>query len=368
MSKSQNILVLEDSSKVGFGGGQRISLEVINILLRTGSYVLVMDYSNHSFFSQKAEQLGAQVISYNTRMFRKKKLPNFLLFKFDLIGFIIEFVYSLQMIIKIANIIKQNSFDYTYSTTKKTFFIIALLSFCYKTFGSKIFHLHSYIKPSKLLNFIKKISNFLNFKVVVPSRFMQKILSNEGLMSIVISNFCDVNNSYSHTQLSKRKIDVLFAGGDQKWKGAIEYKKIVEYVLKKSHNDTYSFQASGYNKPQSFRLPIKSVEVKSLLSYLYNVRILIIPSQIPESFCISAIEAQTAGCMIIYNPVGALPEVCKNYPLAFAIPSNSNKEYANKVLELLKNVESFNLVKLCPTEIYSKENFENNILNLFKKK
>jgi glycosyltransferase involved in cell wall biosynthesis len=63
------------------------------------------------------------------------------------------------------------------------------------------------------------------------------------------------------------------------------------------------------------------------------------PSTFEETFCISAMEALAAGCLLITTNLGAIPETCGEFPIY--IPYSANKKYlAAQTAETIKNAKT----------------------------
>ena len=54
-----------------------------------------------------------------------------------------------------------------------------------------------------------------------------------------------------------------------------------------------------------------------------------------ETYCISALEAQAAGCICLYSPIGALPDVIGNRGIS--IDSDEDKEVIDSITYLEDN-------------------------------
>ena len=75
-----------------------------------------------------------------------------------------------------------------------------------------------------------------------------------------------------------------------------------------------------------------------LMAKLKNYDVSVHPSTFEETFCISAMEALAAGCMLITTNLGAIPETCGEFPIY--MPYSSNKPYlAAQTAETIKNAK-----------------------------
>ena len=67
------------------------------------------------------------------------------------------------------------------------------------------------------------------------------------------------------------------------------------------------------------------VAQKKLMEKLKEYHVSVHPSTFEETFCISAMEALAAGCMLITTDLGAIPETCAEFPVY--IPYSSDKKH-----------------------------------------
>ena len=76
-----------------------------------------------------------------------------------------------------------------------------------------------------------------------------------------------------------------------------------------------------------------------LVAKLKDSDVSVHPSTFEETFCISAMEALAAGCMLITTNLGAIPETCAEFPIY--IPYSANKPYlAAQTAETIKNART----------------------------
>ena len=90
------------------------------------------------------------------------------------------------------------------------------------------------------------------------------------------------------------------------------------------------------NEPKFLKLYERARDLKNVTykGYLYHDELVgklkeyhvsVHPSTFEETFCISAMEALAAGCMLITTDLGAIPETCAEFPVY--IPYSTNKTH-----------------------------------------
>ena len=104
------------------------------------------------------------------------------------------------------------------------------------------------------------------------------------------------------------------------------------------------------NEPKFLKLYERATNLKNvnykgycrhdeLVGKLKNYDVSVHPSTFEETFCISAMEALAAGCMLITTNLGAIPETCAEFPIY--IPYSANKPYlAAQTAETIKNAKT----------------------------
>lgn len=109
------------------------------------------------------------------------------------------------------------------------------------------------------------------------------------------------------------------------------YEKIYEKFGDKVHLDVYSsFEAYGWpQRDEPYQELFKAMEAHEGITYhgfqpnnvvraaLKKAHIFAYPSIWPETSCIAAIEAMSAGCLVVTSSLGALPETCANFAFMY---------------------------------------------------
>ena len=79
-----------------------------------------------------------------------------------------------------------------------------------------------------------------------------------------------------------------------------------------------------------------TVSNDEIRSALQQTHILAYPNVYPETGCISAIEAMSAGCIVVCPNLGVLPETCANFAWMYGFVQDKT-EHARKFAYVLKD-------------------------------
>ena len=188
--------------------------------------------------------------------------------------------------------------------------------------GEKITHIDD--------NIIHTLNNNVNNNVnccKIPNSFVYSSFPNRGLLNLLnmfpkirsllpdatLNVFCDMDNTYCWDVAKEDMIEIVRLLEEQK-----------EYVT--NH---------GF------------VSKKILYHYLQKSTLWLYPCTFEETFCITALEAQMAGCLCISNDLGALPNINKG----IIIPGDAStltwqEEAIHKIILNKNNVQ---LIEKCKT-------------------
>ena len=358
-----NILVLEDSSKVGMGGGQQITLNVISTLLAKRATVNLTDYTNSSIFYSQIKKLNnincfiiKNIIKTSYTVGSKSSGPLLSVLSDCFSKTLSFFVFSLCRI----NFLRSN--DIFYCTTRNNIINLFILKmfFSKKTF---YIHLHSYQDDTLLKYLFYKLLIFFSIQIVVPSSFMKSDLKKYGLHSLILYN-CLNNNTPILENNGNKEIDIAFTGGEYIWKGYSFFKRLSQSLFLDNQNIKINAFSRKWNNSKNYK-SFKKVSCDNLIHELCDVKICIFPSLSPESFCIAALEARAAGCYVIYRDIGALSEIFLDYENSLSLSSLKIDIWQNSILNVINNLRGENTVKI-PTR-YLLSNFEDTIINIFYK-
>jgi glycosyltransferase involved in cell wall biosynthesis len=350
-----NILILEDSSKAGFGGGQRVTLDVINSL-KDKNNIYLFDCTEDSFFIKKVKDLGIS----NIKLKCCKKVYNSIFLSVILI---ISNIFLLHKFI-VKNKIKDKVI--VYATTKKglilAFFLNKLLNIGY------IYHAHM-IET----NFVKNIVNYLvkdSYKVICVSKIVknQFVASNADVINNAIRNI----NSQAKFISSKKDFVIATISSLNHIKGVDYF--IESYKFLQNKNIKYRIYGEGPLRKKLELNTNKNIEIKghneNVIDLLLNdIDILVAPSIIQESFGIIILEAFSCGIPVVTTDIGMQKILIQDSDAGKIVPIKNPREIAMAINSILENKDTYELYSKNGLNYASKfdiQNFNKKINKIFQ--
>lgn len=208
------------------------------------------------------------------------------------------------------------------------------------------------------LLFNSKLYKFLNYfliklylkcsYIVVPSLYFKMVLiekhpfiQNNKVM-IIPSGGIDTNIFFKLGSKINKKLHIGFVSRLEEGKGWLEYLKIIDNLI-----NVIEFEASivGYGNDYSkVRDKINEMNLNNhikqigfldktdLADYFRKIDLLIIPTQLPESLCLVAIEALACGTPVLASNIGAIPEFIIEGFNGFLVNPSDLKSFSDKVI------------------------------------
>lgn len=233
------------------------------------------------------------------------------------------------------------------------------------------------------LEFIEKIKY-----VVVVSQFAKKELLKTTLLDesqiFVIYNAIDpvLNNSNRFKDIEKIKM-IHTSSADRGFEIIAQSLKYIDYdfrlnVFNDIHpdkNKVNNFYKEIYKDSRLFFYG--NTPKKTIMNELSTSHIFLYPSIYKETFCLSQVEAISAGCLPIYRKYGSLEEVSLNSGISYEIEEEKHfseehvKVFAEKInngIELIKsNIFNIETKSKEINDLFSWDNFKNSWIQLHKK-
>lgn len=232
------------------------------------------------------------------------------------------------------------------------------------------------------LTFVKKVKY-----VIVVSQFAKKELLEKTLLDesqiFVIYNAIDpiLNNPNRFKNIEKIKI-IHTSSADRGFEIIAQSLKYIDHdfrlnIFNNIHpdkNEVNDFYKEIYKDSRLFFYG--DTPKKTIMDELSTSHIFLYPSIYKETFCLSQVEAISAGCLPIYREYGSLEEVSLNSGISYKIEEEKHfseehvKIFAEKInngIELVKS-NNFNIETKSKevNDLFSWDNFKNSWIQLHK--
>lgn len=351
----KKIIVFEDSSVSGFGGGQRVTQSVLKAL---GSNYLVFDTS-------KSNPIFASSIFYpRLKLFSKKGDYQNLNIKFLQIFLLLPFLIfvNICVVFKLLKFRKEKLLFYC--PTKYGLISCILSSLLFNT--KIIFHAHNVYDRRIVSIIFLKIVSFFAYNIICVSKTVQNTINLKN--SIVIPNPIP---KISSRKIKDKKIRIGMVGNFFNYKGHNLFIEATRRLPKKNKKKiSIVFFGSGDQKneiakaSQNLEMSIffKGSEID--INKIYQIiDIIIIPSIKPEAFSLVIGEAWSSNTLVIASDIGAHKELIKNGKNGYLFKNNDPIELSNILSYCIENLEFL-------SEVIAQAKFDVNLFseNNFNKK
>lgn len=349
-----DILILEDSSISNFGGGQKITLEVSEILSRKYNLHFA-DFTNNSIYESRLYQKrGTKSDIILKRVVPPKKLIAIILYPW-------VFIFNL---IKLFKYIISKDIDIIYSTTRLTiiysFFINLILR---KPF---IHHGHMVNSLRGFSNYIWKVISNRAYKIICVSKAVEKKQNSSN--TELIYNPCKNSYGFKGVKNSLPKVIAVI--------GSLNNIKGFEYFV----------EAADFLPELEFRIygtgPLeKKLKAKAgsnirfmgfcdnIFSELYKcIDVIVVPTIIEEALNLTIIEAKSVGIPVIATNIGGQAEIIQDNRNGILVPIEDSRAISEAIKKLTSNLELYNSMSKESYNSFKKFDynlFSNKISNLF---
>lgn len=369
----RKVLILENSSKFYWGGGQQVSLMVIKILSEIYSELWLADYSTDSRFVELTTEYinKDRQIHLSGKCFRNPFTGR----DSKLIELFVSFLFLPFNVVNLLQFCKRNHLDKNttliYCTTKKVLQIAYFMSLLggYKY----IYHAHMVVSEDglqrKMLDkeLARAICNICVSKTVEESILMknttlvynsmddecvrEKIQHKKFVVSVVgslvpIKGFDFFINSYDYLK-NQPDVEYRIYGA-----GALEY-YFEQIIAEKKWENV---------KLMGFR--------NDILSELQFSDILVVPTIIKEAFPLVVLQGFLLSIPCIVTNIGGQAENIKDGVNGLLVPVGDAKAIAEKIDFLYENPKDYKQISAASGETYKKFTysvFKENIINCFNR-
>ncbi|EIT7026117.1 glycosyltransferase family 4 protein [Vibrio vulnificus] len=364
-----NVIVIEDSSKSAFGGGQMVTSYVLEILKNAGCEIHLFDAKTDGIFHDKVKTL---VFSCNKLLsFGKIGISSTASFNVSLLEVLLFpfiSIFNFFKILKVAmnyKLDKKNSI--VYATTKKSLVYTYLLSFIGYRF---IYHAHNYDFKSRFFFIYRHLLKRADVVICVSKLVKESINLNNA---IFVYNPAPKNKYPKVERYCKDYVDVAFVGGLIDLKGVVYFLSAYDF-LTSTNEARFHIYGEGHNR-DSLEKEYANDDIifhgfVDDISYVLNneVDIVVLPSILEEACPMVIIEALNLGIPVITTNIGGQAELVIDRGNGVLVDIKSPKQIAEaiEVISLDNNIYN-NFREKCYESAgeYSPEIFEMKILDAF---
>lgn len=300
--EGMNILVIEDSSKVVYGGGQRVTETVIGILDGRSEIFLVDATADSVLYDNCKDKIrGFLPVRAAGRISGARSSNN--LGPFELIS--APFVFATNFIPLSRWYTRIGKPPVVYCTTKKAFIYGALLKLVYGC--TLIFHCHYVSPPGSALSraFDRLVCSMSDSIIAVSGYVTRQFRCKEKIRVVYNGIDMEVPERFTRRRLGS-KVRVGFVGNIIPLKGADVFFRVAEELKEDSYEfHLFGKNLSGVEVPGSVRE--RGFEPREVI--YGSIDILLVCSKVAESFSLTSAEARLSGVPVIAPRLGAFPEV-----------------------------------------------------------
>nr|WP_295869241.1 glycosyltransferase family 4 protein [uncultured Chitinophaga sp.] len=366
MSEKKCLIILEDSGKSDFGGGQRVTLTVIDAI-RDRYELILCDTRKKTTFQELAAGKVNRIVKMNSYgKIANRKVAAFNISLLEITLFPIHFSINFLRLLRVTWA-KRKRPALMYATTKKS---LIYACFLHKITGVPyVFHAHSY-DANASGGFMGKLYRSAA-KIVCVSDFIKQ--------SFKFSNTVTIYNPVTIPCVSearrlpeKRPVTVATFSRLLKMKGIDYFMDSVKY-LKHHQQVRYLIYGEGPEKEHLEKLATEQTELMGFVAdigqALESVDIVVVPSIAEESFGMTSIEAFAKGIPVISTNIGGQAEIVKDGLVGFHVPVEDSKAIAEKIDYLMEHpdvYQQFSGRALDYVQQFDEQHFADHVTKLFE--
>lgn len=326
-----NILLLEDSSLVGFGGGQKMSLLVANILSKNHN-LFFTDFTKDSTYLQKLRNDFPDVKVYHLKSIRgiNQRKGKYTFGRC--------FFNSLSNLYYLKNVIRENHILCLYATTRLTFIYCFFLYLILKI--PFVYHAHlvqqSDAKSSWLWN---RMVYSAKVVLCVSKRVMDSMSAGNKLLVYNPT----LNYRGYKGEKKNAKWTVAFVGSLIEIKGVIY---LIE-AAKKLPDVTFLIYGKGPLEADLKRSASGNVIFKGfcndVITQLYDrVDIIVVPTIIEEALPLAVVDAKSVGLPVIVTNIGGQSEIVRDRIDGIKVPIKDPSAIVEAIKDITLSLNKYN--------------------------
>lgn len=350
----KKILILENSGKCQFGGGQKMTLNVASILNKNFD-VAFADFASNSVYLNHIRKDFPTAPIIQMKSYTSSS-------KIKLLKWFLEVVYALIFsfvnLKKVVSIVGTSEV-LTYATDKKTLIYVYLLQ---KIYGIPfILHAHLVENPSGLYYPLYMMMAKKAQKVICCSRTVVNSVKTDNTLLLYNPNFnYDGQKKYSQ---NKHPFVVAVAGSLITIKGFEYFVKAAKYLDSGIELRVYG---SGPLENELKRLANNKVRFmgfcNNIVGELYaDVDVVAVVTIIQEANPLSVLEAKSVGLPVIATKIGGQAELVEDGKDGILVPVKDEKAIASAINTLYHDYDGY--IRMAQASFNSVEKYD---LNKYK--
>ena len=367
----KSVLILENSSKFYWGGGQQVTMMVIKILKEVFSEIYLADYKSEMLFPQLVKEYidKSHIVNLIGKCYKNPITHN----ESRWLELFVSLVTLPINTIKLLRFCKKKGLtpDNTvvYCTTKKVLLLAYVLSVISKY--KYIYHSHMVISGDGLGRKILDTElRSAEMNICVSKTVKNSININNTRL---IYNALEINHKPSRKEHERFIVSVV--GSIVPIKGFDVFVDSYKYI--KHHEIEYRVYGAGYMqedlqnqidtyKPANIRLMGFQ---RDILKELEMTDVIVVPTIIEEACPLVVIQSFLLGIPCIATNIGGQAENIADGENGFLVPVGDSEAIAEKINYLFENPDEYKKISLKSHETYSKftfEKFKVEILDVFR--
>lgn len=357
------VIILENSGKCRFGGGQKMSLKIASILKEKYN-VIFADFTKESIYLDKVkENFPNNPVIYMTGISPNIKCK-LLKWAVETIGALLYAFRNLKRITTVSGMKNVMS----YATDKKTLIYAYLLKVFYGI--PFILHAHLVENPKGLYYPIYMMMAKKASKIICCSRSVVESVKSDKTQLLYNPNFN--RQGQKKYQLNKSPFVVAVAGSLISIKGFEYFVRAAQYLDKSIELRVYG---SGPLDVDLKRISSNRVKFMgfcdNILRELYeSVDVVVVPTIIQEANPLSVLEAKSVGIPVIVTNIGGQAELVHDGGDGICVPIKDEVAIANAITHLFQDKNDYLRMANASYNSAAKYDFEiykSSILNIFEK-
>lgn len=353
-----NILIMEDSSLVGFGGGQKMTLTVADALSEHHT-LLFSDFTDSSTYTQYQKQKfpSANFVCLNNLRSQNRRLQEMSYWK--------QITKSITNIRILRKAIKLHKIDCLYATTRMTAIYCLILHILCRV--PYVYHAHLVqwkdVKLKKLWNAITRNAT----AVLCVSNRVKDSLSEGN--KILLYNPSINYRGYKGKRKQNNDWTVAFVGSLIEIKGVayiIEAAKLLPDVSFLIYGKGPLEEELKANSPTNV---IFKGFCNDVISELYlHVDIIVVSTIIEEALSLTAVDAKSVGLPVVVTNIGGQSEIVRDGIDGIKVPVKDAKAIADAIKRITDSEDEYHAMALSSYEsssLFSYENFKTVLTQVF---